>query len=252
VQGATRYAVYRTTEPGGTFEAIDTAQFELYADTVTDAAMYYYKISSINQNESILSESSGGARRKIPDTPIHLAASDGTAPDTILLRWGASAGATGYRIYRDSSSLFDTPVFRGETDTTAFDDTVSDPSVWYYRIKAYNPIGESVLGTIDSGFIRTDTPPNPPQSPAASDSIDTHIRLSWQPPAEGPGVIGYVVYRAVHRDSAYAVLDTLAGFGFAYDDYVARSFPAWYWYTVRSMNAAGLSEPSAAVQGTRR
>jgi hypothetical protein len=78
-----------------------------------------------------------------PAAPVNLAATAGNG--LVTLSWAASAGATGYDVYRGTTpgggAL--TPIARGVT-TTAFTDTgLADGTRYYYRITAANASGES-------------------------------------------------------------------------------------------------------------
>lgn len=75
-----------------------------------------------------------------PDTPADLAATTNQLRH-IPTSWTASAGATGYRIYRDDDG-YTTPIFDGAG--TAYDDTALGDGVTHsYKVLAYNDGGAS-------------------------------------------------------------------------------------------------------------
>ncbi|MDT8297625.1 MAG: fibronectin type III domain-containing protein, partial [Spirochaetaceae bacterium] len=88
----------------------------------------------------------------VPDIPAGLSASDGTHVSFIRLTWNPSYGAEGYKIFWAGSldgnyTQFDT------TSATSFDDyDGGDGSTYYFRIKAYNTLGESGFSGADSGW----------------------------------------------------------------------------------------------------
>jgi hypothetical protein len=112
-----------------------------------------------------------------PSAPTGVAATDGTAPDKVAVTWTKSAGATGYRVYRDNVLV------SGDLgDVAAYDDTGADaPTVTpgaaaatdgaantvglvlagasadngathTYKVVAFNATGASGFSTTDTGY----------------------------------------------------------------------------------------------------
>ena len=71
------------------------------------------------------------------------------SPGQIALSWSASPGATGYNVYRSTTSNGEgaTPIATN-LSTTAFTDTsVTTGQTYYYEITAKNAAGEAVSGS---------------------------------------------------------------------------------------------------------
>ena len=90
-----------------------------------------------------------------PAAPTGLAASKDTYADKVQVTWTASAGATGYDVYRNTTNSSGTATKLNASDitTTTYDDTAAVPDVtYYYWIVARNSAGSSVFSTSDTGL----------------------------------------------------------------------------------------------------
>ncbi|MFB8029916.1 MULTISPECIES: chitinase [unclassified Streptomyces] len=78
----------------------------------------------------------GGAPVTVPATPTGLRAGTATA-SSVPLSWTASAGATGYRVYRNGTKILDT------TGTSATATGLAASSAYSFQVTAVNAAGES-------------------------------------------------------------------------------------------------------------
>ncbi|MET9595704.1 glycoside hydrolase family 18 protein [Streptomyces sp. NPDC006516] len=78
----------------------------------------------------------GGGPVAVPAAPTGLRAGTATA-STVPLSWTASAGATGYRVYRDGTKVLDT------TGTSATVTGLAASSAYSFQVAAVNAAGES-------------------------------------------------------------------------------------------------------------
>jgi peptidoglycan/xylan/chitin deacetylase (PgdA/CDA1 family) len=98
-----------------------------------------------------------------PQAPTGVSASDGTFTDRIRVTWSATAGATAYEVWRNTTSSSGGAARIG-TDivATTFDDASAKPATTYwYWVKAKNASGTSALSTADSGRRATTTGAGP-------------------------------------------------------------------------------------------
>ena len=106
VSGAASYKVYRSTNSGGTYtQQGGTISTTSYADTIglSAATQYFYKIVAVN-GEGVDSDysayGSGYTRCAAPAAP----AVESVSASALRPAWSAVSGATGYKVYRSTSS----------------------------------------------------------------------------------------------------------------------------------------------------
>ncbi|MFH0879546.1 MAG: pre-peptidase C-terminal domain-containing protein, partial [Lentisphaerota bacterium] len=87
-----------------------------------------------------------------PSAPTGVTASDGTYTDKVRLTWMGVTNASGYGIYRSTSSSTSSAAFVAGSATTNYDDTSATVGqVFYYWVKATNAYGASAFSSPDSG-----------------------------------------------------------------------------------------------------
>jgi hypothetical protein len=162
--GAQTYNVYRGTTAGseGTTPLATGITATSYADkAVTNGTTYYYKVTAVNANTSIVpvipSESARSAEVSAiphlptpPPAPTHLVATGTPANQAaaqVTLTWTASAGAATYNVYRSLTSNGEgSPALAtGLTGTSYRDTAVAFGTTYFYKVIAVNAGGESPL-----------------------------------------------------------------------------------------------------------
>ena len=163
--GAISYNVYRGTSPGseGTVPYVKNLTDTTFTDTtVASGVTYYYTITAVNGNTGISpdipSESSpsieifGTLANSAPPKPANVSVNGGAGQNT--LTWNASTGATGYNVYRGTSSgaegavaINSTPV----TGTSFTDAGLVNGTKYYYIVIAVNVFGSSLPSVEASG-----------------------------------------------------------------------------------------------------
>ncbi len=250
--GAPKFYIYRSSDNGGSYVKIDSTFTEQYMDSVRNGNIYYYRVSCANLNESELSPGTTAARLNKPLPPATLWATEGTIEDTIAISWTASVGATHYAVYRSTNSSFTNPILVKTTgnDTSCFDPVSSD-SFYYYKVKAVNFAGESVLSSFTTrGFRIPTNVPQPPTNLQSSHSSE-YIYLHWtEPDYLVTPYMGFIIERSETEEGPFAVLDSVPYN--AYYDEAEKSYPQQYWYHVRAYNRRGVSAPSNTVVDSRQ
>ena len=212
------------TVTGHTVSRNDGQSFEVpggattYGDrAILPGTAYSYTVTAENAVGS--SPASTPATAQVPpapSTPGDFAGSVGepTAADTtptVTLTWTASTvpeAATcetahplsGYTITRTSGNDTTEIGSPGSGDTSFTDRTAAFSATYTYRIHARSAVGNSPDAEIQ---VTVPTRPvDPPTSLTASiaDPFDGNISLSWDPPAQGPVIIGYMALRYLGAD----------------------------------------------------
>ena len=180
---ATSYHVYRnTTNNSGTATDLGSVP-GTGADDMSAVAgtTYYYWVKAFNVIEgSPFSSPNTGYRAttpvptptptptpsaSAPPAPTGVSASNGTYTDRVRITWNASAGATGYWIYRNTTASPPATEIGGAF-STAYDDSTAVPGqTYWYWVRAGNTSGWSGYSAYDTGYRATTPVPTPTPTP---------------------------------------------------------------------------------------
>ncbi len=156
LEGASSYSVYRanTNDTSVATMLQGGLTTNAYADTTpVPLTIYWYWVKS--DLSAVFSASDTGYRAQpgIPNPPQNVAASDSTYTDKVVITWDASAGATKYKVYRNTENNSGAAVdISGEITATTFDDTAVTPGqTYYYWLKAGSDGGWSLFSDPDTG-----------------------------------------------------------------------------------------------------
>jgi titin len=169
-----------------------------------------------------------------PVAPSALSAS-ASAYNQINLSWTDNAdNETGFKIERKTGAgayaQIDTV---GENVSSYQDTTVSSDTQYHYRVRAYNPIGDSSYSNEDDAT----TPPGPPADPSAlvlTPVSTSQINLGWTDNAGSE--TGFEIQRKTGA-GAYAQIANVAANVTAYTN-TGLATDTLYYYQVRATNAA--------------
>jgi len=146
LDGATSYKVIRYDDYQETTNRQEyTVNGTSYDDAVSDANYYYYKIQACNSNGCSPESYRTSGRRAVVQ---NISASSDQIND-IHVTWDALDGATYYKVLRYDSWSVDsnyTEFSTGNSDAF-YDDVPTDINTHYYRVKACNSTGCSLLGS---------------------------------------------------------------------------------------------------------
>jgi hypothetical protein len=213
----------------------------------------YYMLFIVNTNgvpsvAPIVNLPLGTVATQPPAAPANLVASGGIG--TVSLSWSASVSATGYSVYRSTTSGF-TPssaTLIGQPSGTTFVDTSFVSSgTYFYLVTARNgapgesaPSNQAVIDvSVDTGA------PTPPSNLTATSTSNSQIALAWTAATDDVGVTGYRVERcqgATCTIFAQIATPTAVSFG---DSGLAASTA--YRYRVRATDAVGNLSPYSNI-----
>ena len=255
VVGATHYRVYRglendpnSAQPLTTWQTIST-----YSDlTAQPGVIYQYwvksAISSTGNQQGEFSKGNSGFRSVgAPQTPT---VSEGNVAD-VLIRWTPIFGATHYRVYRSTTSSFNTALGLSTwQEEQEFVDLTAAPGVtYYYWIKAATGSSGLNAGRNSDGVQGYRRLARPDDFDVYSGDPEK-VAITWER-LDGAGL--YRIYRSVAADSSTAIAfgDWQVGRTFSDDTAVPGQT---YYYWIRSATDATLdrvSPLSAALSGYR-
>lgn len=176
--------------------------------------------------------------------PANLSASAATYSDRVRLTWSASAGATGYSIYRGMSRHVLSASFLASTSALCYDDmSVNAGFVYHYWVKATGVYRSSAFSTMASGSSKVLTPTS--LSASQGTSADG-VQLTWTASSGTPGCI---IYRN-HVNNTNTASEIGRCFFHSYTDISASPGNIFY-YWVKSYTSIATSLFSSVASGYR-
>lgn len=168
----------------------------LYHDTtLTAGVVYQYRISTINSAGLSLASN-------VQVAPV-LNALAGITAAKIDLTWPAVTGATGYKVERSTDNstwtVIDIP---GAAAVSFSDTTVVAGVLYYYRLRATNPGGDSTASLVQSGRTKLQTP-----AVISATTVSTsEISVNWSDPNSFEG--GYKLEYSGCLNQTYCASNT--------------------------------------------
>ncbi|WP_301002435.1 fibronectin type III domain-containing protein [Capsulimonas corticalis] len=232
---ATSYNVYRSLT-AGTEDPLNPYVTGLttnaYVDTnkgvgLTNGTTYFYTVKGINRFAAgAFSNEVALTPQVVPAVPVLLTAAAGNAQ--VNLTWAASTGATGYNVYRSTSSTAGfvkinasplplTPL--AYTDSTG----LSNGTTYYYYMTAVNSAGETA-----SSNILFATPLAPPTAPVLTATPGNNsVLLLW---TASTGAKSYSVQRSTSQSTGFGSIGSTVGLSAT--DGTAVNTTTYYYYVV--------------------
>ena len=248
--GASRYRVYRAVGSGAPTPLGIVSGTQFVDTSSTPGVLGQYTVRAMAASglyESAASAADSGWRALAP--PATLSASDGSSTAHVFLSWGASTGATGYKVFRALGSAAAELVGTTLATPRNFSDSSAIPGrIYTYTVRA---VGQS--GTGDSPASPSDTGwrgLTAPTGVLASDGTSTaHVAVSW---SGSEGATKYKVFRAVGLGTPSLIGET-ADSSLSYLDTTAEAGRI-HRYTVRASGQTGTGDSAASVadQGWRQ
>jgi len=225
----------------GAVEIATTTSLSWHDTTTAVNDPHYYFVEALNTGGTSAPTGSAVPGVKIPlppGTPTGLSASDGSSSSVTLLTWSAVPGATGYRVFRNTTDLTAGAVeiaLVGETTSHADAGGAAGTVFWYF-IRAIVAGNDSGPSNLDSGFRLAVAPAAPTGISATPGTAPDGVRVNWE---ATPDTTQYRIYRSegTSTDAAELIGETTLTEWIDLTALPGRT----YRYFVRGENAVGLS-----------
>jgi fibronectin type 3 domain-containing protein len=245
--GATSYAVGRSTATGGPYTRIATAGGTSYTDGgLTNGTKYFYVVAASNAAGTSANSAEIGATPvapvNVPAVPAGLLATAGNAQ--VALSWNASSGAASYGLSRSTTSGGPYSKIATPTGTSYTDLGLTNGTTYYYVVAATNSAGTSAYSGEASA--KPTAPISPPAVPMGllAAAEDAQVALTWN---ASSGATGYLVRRGLTGGGPYSQI--AAPTGTSYLDSGLKNGTT-YFYVVAATNSAGTSGNSTEASAT--
>lgn len=209
---------------------------------------YYYRVRAYNAygNSGYSNEASATTNDEVPYAPTGLTATAASSSQ-INLSWSDnSSNETGFKIERSGDNVTFSQIAAVTAGTTSYSSTgLSSGSTYYFRIRAYNGVGNSGYSNVSSA-ITYDIAPATPSNLTATAFSSSRINLSWQDNSSNE--TSFIIQRSVNNID-FSQIGTVGTNVISYiDNDVAAS--TTYYYRVLAHNAIGDSAYSGVAQAT--
>ena len=232
VTGAKKYQVYQATSKTGTYKLIKTTtDTSLKISSVTAGKTYYYKVRAVASNTNANSAFSQILTAKATVAAPKLSSSVTATSSSIKISWEKVSNATGYYIYRRSSTSNSWTKIKtiNSGSTTSFTNSVSGK--YYYCVAAYKTVGRNTYTGFKSDAIRARTLAAPSKVSATAVNDTLNNTISW---SKVTGATGYQLYRKIGDDGSWKLVTTL---GSSTTSYTHKNVTKgeYYYYRVRAI-----------------
>jgi fibronectin type 3 domain-containing protein len=193
VANAATYSIFRFRSGVGPMELLSSTHTSttFFDSTAWSNTVYLYYVRANNAcgASSDYSVADQGNRGGMPAPVTNLAATDGTACNSVVISWTDSAGATSYRVNRNSVNNFATSSILATSPvaTGTFVDSTAAPGVTYFywvvaQSTCGNITGNPVTGRAGSSvlFSSHPSPVTVDEGQSASFSVVVGGATSWQ------------------------------------------------------------------------
>jgi fibronectin type 3 domain-containing protein len=204
VAGATGYRVYRSTTSGtGYVQIADVGAPGMTDIGLVNGTTYFYVVTAYDEVlESDFSQEVAAIPRAPLAVPTNLGATGLDA--RVDLEWTSVGGATGYRVYRSTTSGAGYAQIADVNTTVYVDNTAQNGTTYYYVVTAYDALQESGFSAQAAA-----TPQPRPATPTITDVIiqDSLVGLGW---SLVPEATEYRIYRSTTSGTGYRRVGVVA------------------------------------------
>ena len=244
--GATGYKLYKSTttgEYGAEYTTVESSVHSYDITELTNGTTYYFIVKATNPGGDSPASNEVSATPHVPAPGAPVMNSAVAGDGQVNLSWNPTAGATGYKIYKSTT----TGMYEFECATVSnsvYSQDITDlinGTTYYFIVKATNPGGDSPASNEVSA-----TPQVPaPGAPVINSAVagDGQVNISWDPTA---GATGYKIYKSATTGVYGAEYTTVASSVYS-QNITELTNGTTYYFIVKATNPGGDSPASNEV-----
>ncbi len=204
------YEVYRATSKTGTYSLRKTIASDsplTYTNTsLTTGRTYYYKVRAYKEvnGEKIYGDFSGvvSAKPQLSTTTAKASSASSASYSSNKVTWNKVSGASGYEIYRATSSKGTYSLKKTVTSgsTLSYTNTgLTTGKKYYYKVRAYRLVnGKKVYGNFSS-IVSSSPKLSTPSATLSAGTKKAYVK--W---GKVSGASGYEIYRSTKKTGTYS------------------------------------------------
>lgn len=155
--------------------------------------------------------------------------------NSVKVSWAAVSGATGYQVFRATSSTGTYSYVKRTTSLSYVNTSLTTGKTYYYKVRAYKTVGTTNSYSAKTAVKSAKPVPAKPTSVKATPVSTSSLKVSW---AAVSGASGYQVFRATSSTGTYTYVKRTTGL---YWTNTGLSSGKYYYYKVRAYRTVGTS-----------
>lgn len=207
LSGVTGYQIYRKDSANGTYKYIGSTTSTKYINKgLTAGKTYYYLVRGYKKSGSTTVTGAKSDALTTTTTPGKVKGLKVSKNSTnyITLKWNKLTGATGYYIYRKTTSN-GTLKYIGKTTKTSYTNkSLTSGKNYYYVVVGYKKFNSETLKGKKSATLQATTRPKAPTLKGVAGTKSA--KLTW---SKVTGASGYEVYMSTSKNGTYNKIATI-------------------------------------------
>ena len=242
VSGATKYYIYRASSiSSGSYSLVSTTTSTSYTNSgLTSGSTYYYRVAAY---KSGLGNKSQPAGVKLSFSAPVITKACPTGTTSVSLSWDKVYNATGYYVYRSTSSSGTYSKIATVSGTSYSNSGLTSGTTYYYKVAAYNSSSTSSLSGYKSVM------PTSCQTPTiyyGTANSTNSITIKW---TNVPNATSYYVYRSSSASGTYTKIATVNRT--SYNNTGLSSGTTYYYKVVAYNSSTGKTSPYSGYKSVR-
>ena len=203
VSDVSKYRIYRKDARNNSWKLVGESTTPYYSDnTIENGVLYQYTVRAVGNNGGVSAYINGRCMTALKMPSVWM----NCTSDAIVVNWSKMSTATGYRVYKKTSTSASWTcigTISGNNTTYLTDKDVQEGKTYIYTVRQ---IYSNVYGSFNSGISTVFN-----KAPVITAKLSPNgIALNWNKPAVGNG---YVVERMTQTNKKWVQIATVSGIG---------------------------------------